>query len=105
MKARPSLSRFSELALRQRRPGLTRLLPPFSQVLRGSLAERLVRCGDPAGRCARGERRGPVWYPTVTLSLGHTTGVVIGVKISVGGIQVGQAFSLREAFQASQWPG
>ena len=77
MKARPSPSRFSELVLRQRRQGLTRLLPPFSQVLRGSLVERYVTCGNPACRCARGERHGPVWYLTVTLSPGHTTGVIV----------------------------
>jgi hypothetical protein len=47
MKARPSLSRFSELALRQRRQSLTELLPPFSQILRGSLVERHVTCGNP----------------------------------------------------------
>ncbi len=77
MKARSELSRLSELALRQRRQGLTKLLPPFSEVLRGSLVERYVTCGNPACRCARGERHGPVWYLTVTLSAGHTTGVIV----------------------------
>jgi hypothetical protein len=77
MKARSGLRRLSELALRQRRQGLTKLLPPISEVLRGSLVERYVTCGNPACRCARGERHGPVWYLTVTLSAGHTTGVIV----------------------------
>lgn len=77
MKARTGLRRLSELALRQRRQGLTKLLPPLSEVLRGSLVERYVTCGNPACRCARGGRHGPVWYLTVTLSPGHTTGVIV----------------------------
>jgi hypothetical protein len=52
-------------------------LPPATEVLRGSLVERFVTCGNPSCRCARGERHGPVWYLTVTLSPGHTTGVIV----------------------------
>ena len=39
--------------------------------------ERYVTCGNPSCKCARGERHGPVWYLTVTLGRGHTTGGVI----------------------------
>ena len=39
--------------------------------------KRYVTCGNPSCRCARGERHGPVWYLTVTLGRGRTTGGVI----------------------------
>jgi hypothetical protein len=39
--------------------------------------ERYVTCGNPACKCARGERHGPVWYLSVTLGPGHTTGGTI----------------------------
>ena len=77
MKASKELSRLPELALRQRRQGLAKLLPPVTEILRGSLLERYVTCGNPACRCARGERHGPNWYLTVTLGRGRTTGAVI----------------------------
>ena len=77
MKASQGLGRISELALRERRQGLSRQLPPITQILRGSLVERYVTCGNPSCKCARGERHGPVWYLTVTLGRGRTTGGVI----------------------------
>src|SRR6266571_4151108 len=77
MKASSGLGRLPELALRQRRQGLAKLLPPVTEVLRGSLVERYVTCGNPACKCARGERHGPMWYLTVTLGPGRTTGGII----------------------------
>jgi hypothetical protein len=77
VKASKGLGRISELALRERRQGLARQLPPVTQILRGSLVERYVTCGNPSCKCARGERHGPVWYLTVTLGRGRTTGGVI----------------------------
>ena len=77
MKASRGLARISELALRQRRHGLARQLPPLTEILRGSLVERYVTCGNPACKCAKGERHGPVWYLTVTLGQGRTTGGII----------------------------
>jgi hypothetical protein len=77
VKASKVLGRISELALRQRRQGLARQLPPVTQILRGSLVERYVTCGNPTCKCAKGERHGPVWYLTVTLGRGRTTGGVI----------------------------
>lgn len=77
MKASKGLGRIPELALRQRRQGLAKLLPPITDVLRGSLVERYVTCGNPACKCARGERHGPIWYLTVTLGAGRTTGGII----------------------------
>ena len=77
MKASSGLKRLPELALRQRRQGLAQQLPPVAETLRGSLVERYVTCGNPACKCARGERHGPVWYLTVTLGQGRTTGGIV----------------------------
>lgn len=77
MKASNGLSRISELALRQRRQGLAKQLPSVTDILRGSLVERYVTCGNPACKCAKGERHGPIWYLTVTLGPGRTTGGII----------------------------
>ena len=77
MKASSDLTRLSELALRQRRQGLAQQLPPVTETLRGSLVERYVTCGNPACKCAKGERHGPVWYLTVTLGPGKTTGGIV----------------------------
>jgi hypothetical protein len=76
VKASNELSRLSELALRQRRQGLAKL-PPVAEILRGSLMERYVTCGNPSCKCARGERHGPSWYLSVTLGPGRTTGSII----------------------------
>jgi hypothetical protein len=77
VKASNGLSRLPELALRQRRQGLAKQLPPVTDILRGSLVERYVTCGNPACKCAKGERHGPLWYLTVTLGPGRTTGGII----------------------------
>jgi hypothetical protein len=77
VKASSGLSRLPELALRQRRKGLAQQLPPVTEILRGSLVERYVTCGNPACKCAKGERHGPIWYLTVTLGPGRTTGGII----------------------------
>ena len=77
MKASEGLGRIPDLALRERRQGLAKLLPPVTEILRGSLVERYVTCGNPSCKCARGERHGPIWYLTVTLGPGRTTGGII----------------------------
>jgi len=77
MAKRENLSRLSTLALRKRREGLTKLLPPLREVLRGSLIERYLTCGKPDCRCARGERHGPVWYLSVTLDQAHRSGCTV----------------------------
>jgi hypothetical protein len=77
VKASIGLGRLSELALRQRRHGLAQQLPPVTEILRGSLVERYVTCGNPSCKCAKGERHGPLWYLTVTLGRGRTTGGII----------------------------
>jgi len=77
MKASKELSRITDLALRRRKQGLVAQLPPLTEILRGSLLERYVTCGNPACKCARGERHGPSWYLTVTLGPGRTTGGIV----------------------------
>ncbi len=65
------------LALRNRREGLTKVLPPLGEILRGSLMERYLTCGHPDCKCARGERHGPVWYLSVTLNQSHRSGSTV----------------------------
>lgn len=77
MAEREQLSKLSDLALRSRRVGLTQVLPPLGEVLRGSLMERYLTCGNPDCRCARGERHGPVWYLSVTLDQSHRCGCTV----------------------------
>jgi len=77
MRERENLARLSLLALRNRREGLTRLVPPLGEVLRGSLMERYLTCGNPNCKCARGERHGPLWYLSVTLDQSHRTGSTV----------------------------
>jgi len=77
MVEREKLSKISTLALRNRKDGLTKLLPPLGEVLRGSLLERYLTCGNPDCKCARGERHGPVWYLSVTLDQTHRAGTTV----------------------------
>ena len=77
MAKRENLSKLSALALRRRREGLTQLLPPLREVLRGSLMQRYLTCGKPDCRCARGKRHGPIWYLSVTLDQSHRTGSTV----------------------------
>lgn len=80
MKASSELRKISDLALRSRRQGLAKLLPPAEEILRGSLVERYVTCGNPNCKCAHGERHGPIWYLTVTLGPGRTTGSIVSAE-------------------------
>jgi len=77
MAERENLSKLSTLALRNRRQGLAKLLPPLQEILRGSLMERYLTCGKPDCRCTRGERHGPVWYLSVSLDQAHRTGSTV----------------------------
>jgi hypothetical protein len=77
VKASSGLGRLPELALRERRKGLAQQMPPVTEIMRGSLLERYVTCGNPACKCAKGERHGPNWYLTVTLGPGRTTGGIV----------------------------
>jgi len=92
VKERTELQRISELALRQRKQGLAKQLPPATDILRGSLVERYVTCGNPGCKCAKGERHGPLWYLTVTLGPGRTTGGIVSEE------QLGQVRSWIENY-------
>ena len=77
MKERELLAKLPTLALQQRRRGLVKTLPPLEEILRGSLLERYVTCGNKACKCARGERHGPVWCLSVTLGVGKTSSATL----------------------------
>jgi hypothetical protein len=77
---KPKLQPLSTLALRQRRHGLAAQMVPLEEALPGSLVERYLRCGKPNCRCARGRRHGPLWYLTVTMGAGRTTGGVVSAQ-------------------------
>jgi len=54
-------------SLRRRRTTLLkRLAAVDSQILRGSLIERYIRCGKPGCKCAEGPGHGPKYYLSVS---------------------------------------
>jgi hypothetical protein len=55
-------------------------LPPLSEIARGSLIERQIRCGKPSCRCARGHAHG-VWYLTVSFARGRTEQITVPAKL------------------------
>lgn len=57
-----NLDEMSVARLRARRRRLVRGLPDLEAVLRGSLIERMKRCGKAGCRCAEGELHGPYSY-------------------------------------------
>jgi hypothetical protein len=52
-------------------------LPELSEVLRGSLVRRFVRCGKSGCRCHKGQGHGPFVYLTVTLGVGRSQQITI----------------------------
>ena len=63
-------------ALLLQRQRLVKQLPPFSEVIRGSLIERRLRCGNSRCHCARGEGH-HAWYLTVSFAGGRTEQVTV----------------------------
>jgi hypothetical protein len=57
-----TLRGMSVAQLRAQRRRLARGLPDLEAVLRGSLIERMKRCGKPGCRCTQGELHGPYPY-------------------------------------------
>lgn len=47
-------------------------LPDPTEILRGTVGRRYVRCGKPGCRCETGQGHGPVYYLTVTIESGKT---------------------------------
>jgi hypothetical protein len=62
------------LILRKER--LVQTLPCLSELIRGSLIERHLRCGKLGCHCAKGEAH-RVWYLTVSFSGGRTEQVTV----------------------------
>jgi hypothetical protein len=63
-------------ALVARRQDVVDHLPPFTEVIRGSLLDRRLRCGKRTCHCARGEGH-RVWYLTVSFARGRTEQVTV----------------------------
>ena len=68
--------------LLERRSRLLKRLPPFEEVLRGSVVRRLLRCGKPGCRCATGEG-----HPAVYLSVTHAGGRTEQISLPAALIQ------------------
>jgi hypothetical protein len=56
-------------------------LPPFSEMIRGSLVTRYRRCGKPTCHCATGEGHGPAHYLVVTLKPGKTEQILLSEEM------------------------
>lgn len=61
----------SERQLLERRQRLRRRLPPFEEILRGSVLTRELRCGKPTCHCASGSGH-LATYLTVSFARGRT---------------------------------
>jgi hypothetical protein len=67
--------------LADRREALAVDLPPFSEIVRGSLVTRYRRCGKATCHCATGEGHGPAHYLSVTLKPGKTEQIFLSEEM------------------------
>jgi len=67
--------------LMQRRQVLASGLPPFEEMVRGSLVTRYRRCGKPTCHCVGTEGHGPAHYLTVTLRGGKTEQILLSEEM------------------------
>ena len=67
--------------LADRREALVADLPPFSEIVRGSLVTRYRRCGKPTCHCATGEGHGPAHYLSVTLKPGRAEQIFLSEEM------------------------
>ena len=70
----------SERQLRERRQRLRRRLPPFEEILRGTVRTRELRCGQPTCHCASGPGH-VVTYLTVSFAGGRTEQISLPVSV------------------------
>ena len=63
--------------LLERREMLASALPPFAEIVRGSLVTRYRRCGKPTCHCVKSEGHGPAHYLVVTLQPGKTEQILL----------------------------
>lgn len=65
----------------QDRQTLAAALPPFEEMVRGSLVTRYRRCGKPNCHCVETEGHGPAHYLTVTLKGGKTEQILLSEEM------------------------
>lgn len=63
--------------LLKRREHSLRGLPHLTEVLRGTLSQRHVRCGKPGCHCQKGAGHGPITYLSVSLGVGRSQQITI----------------------------
>lgn len=56
-------------------------LPPFADIVRGSLVTRYRRCGKPTCHCLRSRGHGPAHYLVVTLQTGKTEQILLSEEM------------------------
>ena len=66
--------------LTDRRRRIAKALPPFEEILRGSVVTRLLRCGKPGCRCAAGELHHAT-YLSVTHAGGRTEQISLPARL------------------------
>jgi len=67
--------------LAERRKLLASDLPPFDEIVRGSLVTRYRRCGKAACHCSTTEGHGPSHYLVVTLKPGKTEQILLSEEM------------------------
>lgn len=68
--------------LNRKRDRILRELPPLSEMVRGSLIERYLRCGKASCHCADRKDKGHrAFYLTVSFAAGHTEQVTVPVSL------------------------
>lgn len=70
----------SERQLRARRQRLRHRLPPFAEILRGTVRTRELRCGKPTCHCASGPGH-VATYLTVSFARGRTEQISLPVSV------------------------
>lgn len=66
--------------LEARKREIAASLPSLSEIVRGSLFERMVKCGKASCRCARGHGH-PTTYLSVSLKRGKTLQITVPKKL------------------------
>jgi len=66
--------------LEDRKQTVVASLPPFTEMVRGSLFERLIKCGKASCRCAQGKGH-PTTYLSVSFKGGKTVQITVPKKL------------------------
>jgi len=62
--------------LEARKKAIVESLPPFAEMMRGSLVDRLIKCGKNSCRCAQGHK-----HPTIYLSVSFKAGKTVQITV------------------------